>query len=71
LPPRNRHFDKSTGAAGLVSGGSSASPSEPDRMNHDMAKGFMPERERTERILAPVKSVSDETGRSMAQVALN
>jgi aryl-alcohol dehydrogenase-like predicted oxidoreductase len=39
-------------------------------MNHDMAKGFMPERERTERILAAVKSVSDETGRSMAQVAL-
>ena len=51
-------------------GGSSASPGEPGRMNHDMAKGFMPERERTERILAAVKIVSDETGRSMAQVAL-
>ena len=51
-------------------GRSSASPSEPGRMNHDMAKGFMPERERTDRILVAVKSVSDETGRSMAQVAL-
>jgi aryl-alcohol dehydrogenase-like predicted oxidoreductase len=40
------------------------------RMNHDMAKDFMPERERTDRIIAAVKSVSDETGRSMAQVAL-
>jgi aryl-alcohol dehydrogenase-like predicted oxidoreductase len=51
-------------------GRSSASPSEPGRMNHDMAKGFMPERERTDRILVAVKSVSDETGRNMAQVAL-
>src|SRR5712675_1889648 len=51
-------------------GDSSASPSEPGRMNHDMAKDFMPEPKRTERIIAAVKSVSDETGRSMAQVAL-
>jgi aryl-alcohol dehydrogenase-like predicted oxidoreductase len=51
-------------------GDSSVSPSEPGRMNNDMLKDFMPERERTERIVAAVKSVSDETGRSMAQVAL-
>jgi aryl-alcohol dehydrogenase-like predicted oxidoreductase len=51
-------------------GGSSVSPSEQGRMNNDMLKDFMPERERTERILAAVKSVSDETGRGMAQVAL-
>jgi aryl-alcohol dehydrogenase-like predicted oxidoreductase len=51
-------------------GGSSASPGEPGRMNNDMSKDFMPERERTERIIAAVKSVSDETGRSLAQVAL-
>ncbi len=51
-------------------GGSSASPSEPGRMNHDMAKGFMPEPQRTGRVVAAVKSVSDDTGRSMAQVAL-
>jgi aryl-alcohol dehydrogenase-like predicted oxidoreductase len=51
-------------------GGSSVSPSEQGRMNNDMLKDFMPERERTERILAAVKGVSDEAGRSMAQVAL-
>ena len=51
-------------------GGSSASPSEPGRMNNDMLKDFMPEQQRTSRIIAAVKSVSDETGRSMAQVAL-
>jgi len=43
---------------------------EQGRMNSDMLKDFMPERERTDRILAAVKSVSDESGRSMAQVAL-
>ena len=40
------------------------------RMNTDMVKDFMPERVRSDRIVAAVKSVSDETGRSMAQVAL-
>jgi aryl-alcohol dehydrogenase-like predicted oxidoreductase len=44
--------------------------SEQGRMNSDMLKDFMPERERTERIVAAVKTVSDETGRGMAQVAL-
>jgi aryl-alcohol dehydrogenase-like predicted oxidoreductase len=51
-------------------GGSSASPSEPGRMNNDTLKDFMPEQQSTDRIIAAVKSVSDETGRSMAQVAL-
>jgi aryl-alcohol dehydrogenase-like predicted oxidoreductase len=40
------------------------------RMNSDMLKDFMPEQHRTERIVAAVKSVSDDTGRGMAQVAL-
>ena len=40
------------------------------RMTTDMAKGFMPEPVRSGRIVAAVKSVSDETGRGMAQVAL-
>jgi aryl-alcohol dehydrogenase-like predicted oxidoreductase len=40
------------------------------RMTTDMAKGFMPEPVRSGRIVAAVKSVSDKTGRSMAQVAL-
>ena len=43
---------------------------EQGRMNNDMLKDYMPERQRTERIVAAVKRVSDETGRSMAQVAL-
>jgi len=44
--------------------------SEPGRMSTDMLKDFMPEQQRTEPIVAAVKSVSDETGQSMAQVAL-
>ena len=44
--------------------------SEPGRMNNDMMKGFMPERQQTDRIVAAVKTVSDKVGRSMAQVAL-
>ena len=43
---------------------------EPGRMSTDMMKDFMPERERTGRLVSAVKSVSDETGRGMAQVAL-
>jgi aryl-alcohol dehydrogenase-like predicted oxidoreductase len=44
--------------------------SEPGGMNTDMMKEFMPEQQRTDRIVAALKSVADETGRSMAQVAL-
>ncbi len=44
--------------------------SEPGRMSHDMLKDFMPEQQRTDRIVAAVKNVAGETGRSMAQVAL-
>jgi aryl-alcohol dehydrogenase-like predicted oxidoreductase len=44
--------------------------SEPGRLSSDMMKSFVPEKQRTERIIAAVKSVSAETGRSMAQVAL-
>jgi aryl-alcohol dehydrogenase-like predicted oxidoreductase len=44
--------------------------SEPGRLSSDMMKQFLPERQRTERIVGAVKSVSDEVGRSMAQVAL-
>ena len=40
------------------------------RMNTDMMKGLLPEQQRTARVVAAVKKVSDETGRSMAQVAL-
>jgi aryl-alcohol dehydrogenase-like predicted oxidoreductase len=44
--------------------------SEQGRMNNDTMKGLMPEKQRTEHIVAAIKTVSDETGRSMAQVAL-
>jgi aryl-alcohol dehydrogenase-like predicted oxidoreductase len=43
---------------------------EPARMSADMMKGFMPEQQRTDRIVTALKKVADETGRSMAQVAL-
>ena len=44
--------------------------SEQGRLNSDMMKDFMPEQQRTDRVVAAVKSVSDQTGRGMAQVAL-
>lgn len=43
---------------------------EPGRMSGDMMKQFMPEQQRTDRIVAAVRTVSDQIGRSMAQVAL-
>jgi aryl-alcohol dehydrogenase-like predicted oxidoreductase len=50
--------------------GSSEQKGESGRMSSDMLKEFMPERQRTDRVVAAVKTVSDEIGRSMAQVAL-
>jgi aryl-alcohol dehydrogenase-like predicted oxidoreductase len=50
-------------------GGSAVSP-EQGRMNTDMAKDFMPEPQRTKRVVAALKSVSDDTGGCMAKVAL-
>src|SRR5438477_1767374 len=44
--------------------------SEQGRMSSDMMKDFLPEQERADRVVAGVKKVADETGRSMAQVAL-
>jgi aryl-alcohol dehydrogenase-like predicted oxidoreductase len=35
-----------------------------------MMQEFLPEQQRADRVVAAVKSVSDQTGRSMAQVAL-
>src|SRR5215813_11718037 len=37
--------------------------SEPGRMSSDMMKQFLPEQQRTDRVVAAVKTVSDETGR--------
>jgi aryl-alcohol dehydrogenase-like predicted oxidoreductase len=44
--------------------------SEQGRLSSNMMKGFMPEQQLTDRVVAAVKTVSDQTGRSMAQVAL-
>src|SRR6202163_397597 len=44
--------------------------SDQGRMNIDTMKDYMPEQQRTDRVVAAVKTVSDQTGRSMAQVAL-
>ena len=39
-------------------------------MSRDEMKEFLPEQQRADRVVAAVKTVSDEIGRSMAQVAL-
>jgi aryl-alcohol dehydrogenase-like predicted oxidoreductase len=44
--------------------------SEPGRMSSDMMKDFLPEQQRADRVVAAVKTVSDQIDRSMAQVAL-
>ncbi|EEF59590.1 aldo/keto reductase [Pedosphaera parvula] len=43
---------------------------EGSRMSSDMMKEFMPEEKRAAAIVAAVKAIAQETGRSMAQVAL-
>ena len=43
---------------------------EQGRMNTEMMKNFKPEQQRADRVVAAVKSVSAETGASLAQVAL-
>jgi aryl-alcohol dehydrogenase-like predicted oxidoreductase len=47
-----------------------ASSAEPGRLSSPMMKDFLPEQQRADRVVAAVKSVSTETGASMAQVAL-
>jgi aryl-alcohol dehydrogenase-like predicted oxidoreductase len=44
--------------------------SEPGRLSSDMLKDFCPEQQRADRIVAAVKHVSDQVGRTMAEVAL-
>jgi aryl-alcohol dehydrogenase-like predicted oxidoreductase len=45
-------------------------PSADSRMSSDMMKTFLPEQQRADRVIAAVKTVAEETGGSMAQVAL-
>jgi aryl-alcohol dehydrogenase-like predicted oxidoreductase len=44
--------------------------SEPGRMSSDTMTEFLPEQQRTDRIIAAVRTASNQIGRSMAQVAL-
>jgi aryl-alcohol dehydrogenase-like predicted oxidoreductase len=44
--------------------------SEHGRMNSELMKDRMPEQQRTDRVVSAVKAISDQTGGSMAQVAL-
>lgn len=44
--------------------------SEAGRMSSDMMKEFLPEEQSTKRIVTAVKTVADQTGRTMAQVGL-
>jgi len=44
--------------------------SEPGRMSGDMMREFLPEQQRADRIVAALKTVSQQMNRSMAQVAL-
>lgn len=44
--------------------------SDAGRLSADMMKDFRPEEQRAERVVAAVKAVAGETGRSLAQVAL-
>src|SRR5262249_16328236 len=62
-------------ANGLLTGkyhghGSADQKGEPGRMSGDMMKGFLPEQQRTDRVVAAVKTVSDQIGPSTAQVGL-
>jgi aryl-alcohol dehydrogenase-like predicted oxidoreductase len=59
-------------AGGVLTGkyhGHDSSP-EPGRLSNPMLKDFLPEQQRADRVVAAVKSVSTETGASMAQAAL-
>src|SRR5215813_7515570 len=56
--------------SGKYHGSGSASSQDEGRMNGAMMKEFMPEEQRTDRIVKALKSVADQVGRSQAQVAL-
>ena len=62
-------------AGGVLTGkyhgqGTADQKGEPGRMSSEMMKDFLPEQQRADRVIAAVKTVSDQADRSMAQVAL-
>jgi aryl-alcohol dehydrogenase-like predicted oxidoreductase len=76
LIPMARAFDVgvvawSPLASGLLSGKYHGGAGKPDgRLSAEGMEQFLPEKQRADRVLATVKSVAGEVGRSMAQVAL-
>ncbi len=63
-------------AGGVLTGkyhgrGSADQTGEPGRMSSEMMKGFLPEQQRADRVVAAVRAMADETDRSLAQVALS
>ena len=58
-------------SSGLLTGKYAGNdPSGRGRLSTEMMKQFLPEQQRADRVVAAVRKVSDETGRSMAQVAI-
>lgn len=58
-------------SGGVLTGKYQGSEGKDGRMNHDMLKDFQPEGVDVGKVLEAVKQVAQETGRSMAQVALS
>jgi aryl-alcohol dehydrogenase-like predicted oxidoreductase len=58
-------------AGGVLTGKyDGAQPAESARYSSEMMQSFLPERQRQERVVAALRKVSSETGRSLAQTAL-
>jgi aryl-alcohol dehydrogenase-like predicted oxidoreductase len=60
-------------SGGVLSGkyhGKDSAAADQGRMNGEMMKDFKPDQERSARVVKALKSISDQVGRSMAQVAL-
>jgi len=57
-------------SGGILTGKYNHSSQEGGRYASEMMQGFLPEKERQDRVVAAVRKVSEETGRSLAQVAL-
>jgi len=55
---------------GILTGKYHGPSKEQGRMSGDSLKYYMPEEQRTQRVVAAVRSVADQVGKSMAQVAL-
>jgi aryl-alcohol dehydrogenase-like predicted oxidoreductase len=57
-------------AGGVLTGKYASGDAADARYSNEMMKGWLPEQERTARVISALDSVSNETGRSKAQIAL-